>query len=176
MILEPDALALLDCLTPVAQTARLGLLRAAVKRLTAGGNVAVYLDAGHAGWVPPDVMASRLISAGVAAARGFALNVSNFGMTANEVAYGRRIAPTIGWKRFVIDTSRNGVGPATGAEAWCNPPQRELGHAPTSTTGDPIVDAFLWIKRPGESDGPCQGGPAAGTWWRQHALDLAVPG
>ena len=76
---------------------------------------------------------SRLISAGVAAARGFALNVSNFGVTANEIAYGRRIAPTIGWKRFVVDTSRNGVGPATGAEAWCNPPQRELGPAPTAT-------------------------------------------
>ena len=67
VILEPDALALLDCLTPAAQIARLGLLREAVKRLTAGGNVAVYLDAGHASWVPPDVMASRLISAGVAA-------------------------------------------------------------------------------------------------------------
>ncbi|MEU2539114.1 glycoside hydrolase family 6 protein [Streptomyces iakyrus] len=24
-----------------------------------------------------------------------------------------------------------------------------------------VVDAFLWIKRPGESDGTCEGGPAA---------------
>jgi endoglucanase len=144
--------------------------------LSAGGNVAVYIDAGHAGWVPAEVMASRLISAGVAAARGFSLNVSNFGVTSGEIAYGRRIAPTIGWKRFVIDTSRNGVGPAVGVDGWCNPPQLELGPAPTSTTGDPIVDAFLWIKRPGESDGTCQGGPPAGTWWRQYALDLAVPG
>ncbi len=176
VILEPDALALLDCLPPAAQAARVALLRNAVKRLASGGNVAVYLDAGHAGWVPPDVMASRLSAAGVVAARGFALNVSNFGVTADEIAYGRRIAPTIGWKRFVIDTSRNGVGPTNGTEAWCNPPQRELGQAPTAATGDRIVDAFLWIKRPGESDGTCRGGPAAGEWWRQYAVDLAVPG
>ena len=35
------------------------------------------------------------------------------------------------------------------------------------------IAPFLWIKRPGESDGPCHGGPAAGTWWPEYALGLA---
>jgi len=35
------------------------------------------------------------------------------------------------------------------------------------------VDAFLWIKIPGESDGTCQGCPPAGTWWPAYALGLA---
>ena len=34
----------------------------------------------------------------------------------------------------------------------------------------PLVDAFLWIKTPGESDGTCSGGPAAGKWWGEYAL------
>jgi endoglucanase len=30
----------------------------------------------------------------------------------------------------------------------------------------------LWIKPPGESDGPCNGGPAAGAWWPDAAIEL----
>ncbi|MGW5026607.1 glycoside hydrolase family 6 protein, partial [Streptomyces albidoflavus] len=44
---------------------------------------------------------------------------------------------------------------------------------PTTRTGDPLLDAYLWIKRPGESDGSCRGGPSAGTWWPEYALGLA---
>jgi endoglucanase len=43
----------------------------------------------------------------------------------------------------------------------------------TPSTGDPLADAFLWIKAPGESDGTCNGGPSAGTWWPDYALGLA---
>ncbi len=32
---------------------------------------------------------------------------------------------------------------------------------------------YLWIKRPGESDGDCKGGPKAGDWWPEYALGLA---
>jgi endoglucanase len=35
------------------------------------------------------------------------------------------------------------------------------------------VDAFLWIKQPGESDGTCNGGPKAGSWWNDIAVELA---
>jgi len=79
----------------------------------------------------------------------------------------------------VVDTSRNGAGPVSGTEvdggpAWCNPPGRRLGQAPTSDTGEPRVDAFLWVKRPGESDGACRPGePEAGRWWPEYALDIA---
>ena len=173
VILEPDALAQLGCLSSADQRTRLSLIKEATRTLASGGNVAVYLDAGHAAWIAPSVMVDRLSKAGVAYARGFSLNVSNFGRTADQVAYGRRIAPSIGWKRFVVDTSRNGLGPATGlVEAWCNPPGRALGERPTTLTGDALVDAFLWVKHPGESDGTCRGGPIAGTWWRDYAIGL----
>ena len=35
-----------------------------------------------------------------------------------------------------------------------------------------VVDTNLWIKPPGESDGPCNGGPAAGVWWPAAAREL----
>ena len=73
---------------------------------------------------------------------------------------------------FVIDTSRNGAGYAPKYE-WCNPPGRKIGNPPTIETGEPLVDAFLWLKRPGESDGECNGGPKAGAFWDENAIELA---
>jgi endoglucanase len=78
----------------------------------------------------------------------------------------------------VIDTSRNGNGPApsgpAGNEHWCNPAGRKLGDLPTTTTGVPLADAYLWIKRPGESDGACgNDAPPAGQWFPDYALALA---
>ncbi len=57
--------------------------------------------------------------------------------------------------------------------AWCNPDGRALGTPPTTKTGDPLCDAFYWLKPPGESDGRCNHGPAAGAWWPQKALEMA---
>jgi len=71
----------------------------------------------------------------------------------------------------VIDTSRNGRGP-TADNQWCNPPGRGLGKKPTTSTGVTNVDAYLWIKRAGESDGNCNGGPAAGQWFESYAQML----
>jgi endoglucanase len=106
-------------------------------------------------------------------------------------------APTT---QFVVDTSRNGQGPWTppagvypDAQDWCNPPGRGLGLRPTADTGDPLIDAYLWVKTPGESDGECTRGlgpsgtvdpewgqvdPGAGQWFPAQALQLvqlAVP-
>ena len=170
VVLEPDALAMMDCLAPADQATRVALLRYAVQTLTAHARTAVYLDAGHSGWIPAGQMADRLRKADVADARGFSLNVSNFDRTTDERAYGHAIAAAVGGKHFDIDTSRNGLG-STGD--WCNPPGRALGHRPTARTGDASVDAFLWIKRPGESDGTCNGGPPAGQWWTDYAVGLA---
>lgn len=99
-----------------------------------------------------------------------------------------------GETHFVIDTSRNGVGPwAPGdypdPQDWCNPPDRGLGMLPTLDTGNPLIDAYLWIKIPGESDGECTRGlgpagetvdpewnvidPGAGDWFAEMALQLA---
>jgi endoglucanase len=97
-------------------------------------------------------------------------------------------------EHFVIDTSRNGQGPWTPAvsypdsQDWCNPPGRGLGVLPTANTGLALLDAYLWLKLPGESDGECTRGlgpagttvdpewgrvdPAAGQWFPEMALDL----
>lgn len=98
--------------------------------------------------------------------------------------------------KFVLDTGRNGRGPWTPAagssypdpQDWCNPPKRGLGPRPSVATGNALVSAQLWIKKPGESDGSCNRGitggttdpewndsldPAAGEWFPGLALDLA---
>ena len=115
-------------------------------------------------------------------------------MPFNTSGINLRYADTTGTTHFVIDTSRNGVGPWNygssypndgAAQDWCNPPDRGLGLQPTANTGNPLVDAYLWIKIPGESDGQCTRGtsgpedpergiidPAAGAWFPEMALEL----
>lgn len=172
VILEPDALAGLSCLSQARRRQRVSLLRAAVRTLTSQPSISVYIDAGNEAWQSPRKIAQRLREVGIGRARGFALNVSNFYFTGDERAYGHRVSALVGGKPFVIDTSRNGRGPAPG-HAWCNPPGRGLGQPATADTGDRLVDAYLWIKLPGESDGTCRGGPSSGKWWLQYALGLA---
>jgi endoglucanase len=100
--------------------------------------------------------------------------------------------------RFIVDTSRNGIGPwqyPVGVypqhEDWCNPPGRGAGQRPTTSTGVDLADAYLWVKVPGESDGQCYRGtagpldpargiqdPPAGQWFPEQARELvanAVP-
>ena len=172
VILEPDALAGMDCLSAADQQTRLALLSDAVGVLRTYAGVSTYVDAGHSGWQSAATMASRLQSAGVANARGFTLNVSNFMTTADQRSYGDQVSGLIGGKHYVVDTSRNGLGPAPDGQ-WCNPSGRALGDRPTAATGDALADAYFWVKRPGESDGTCNGGPAAGSWWADYALGLA---
>jgi endoglucanase len=171
VVLEPDALAGMTCLSPALQQERLNLIHDAVRVLKAHG-AAVYIDAGHARWVAPAEMANRLNRAGIADADGFSLNISNFLSTSVNIAYGTEVSKRVGGKHFIIDTSRNGQN-LTRAGNWCNPTGQRVGAAPTTHTGNPLVDAFLWIKTPGESDGTCGGGPAAGKWWAEYALGLA---
>ncbi|WP_413806614.1 glycoside hydrolase family 6 protein [Streptomyces sp. OE57] len=97
-------------------------------------------------------------------------------------------------KHYVTDTSRNGQGPWTpraathrhdDVQSWCNPPGRGLGRRPTTRTGEALLDAALWVKTPGESDGRCLRGtdgpldpvrgtvnPEAGEWFPEQALEL----
>lgn len=169
VVLEPDALALMGCLSTTMQQERFAMLASAVEIMDALPATSVYLDAGGAKWHPADVMASRLSAAGVSRARGFTLNVSNFVDTATNLRYGNDLSARLQGKHFIIDTSRNGLGEGT---TWCNPEGRALGQTWTSATGSTWADAYTWIKRPGESDGTCNGGPAAGTWWTEYAIGL----
>lgn len=170
VILEPDALPGMDCLGAAGRRERLALLREGVSALSRQG-AAVYIDAGHANWHAPAEMARRLREAGIAEASGFSLNVSNFAPTEANIAYGEQVSRLVGGKHFIVDTSRNGL--QTTSKEWCNPRGRALGVAPTTNTGHPLVDAFLWVKAPGESDGTCGGGPQAGSWWSTYALELS---
>lgn len=113
-----------------------------------------------------------------------------------NLRYANMLGATVPTTHFVIDTSRNGLGPwqypaATypDPQDWCNPPGRGVGLRPTADTGDTLIDAYLWIKVPGESDGECTRGlgpagttvdpewgridPAAGKWFPEQALQLA---
>jgi endoglucanase len=174
VILEPDALAMADCLSPGQRQERLDLMSYAVDTLTRNPATALYVDAGHSRWVGADKMAGMLNQVGVGKARGFSLNTANFFSTGEEIGYGDAISGMTNGAHYVIDTSRNGAGPADGEMYWCNPSGRALGAAPTTATGNGNVDAFLWVKRPGESDGSCgQGDPGAGRFVSSFAIDLA---
>jgi len=174
VVLEPDAVAhMVDGCTPGEyQGEREQLLSEAVVRLKQQSGTKVYLDAGNPSWIQDSSkLVEPLKRAGVEEADGFSLNVSNFQTDAVTKKYGVQLSRDLGGKHFVVDTSRNGNGPLPGA--WCNPPGRGLGTRPTTDTGEQALDAYLWIKRPGASDGTCEGGPDAGQWWPEYALELA---
>jgi endoglucanase len=179
VILEPDALGqLTKCLSEKDQKERLELFEFAIKTFNTLPQTYVYVDAGHSKWMSVEQAAERLKAAGIEEAQGFALNVSNYRGTDELIAYGKQISEKLGGKHFVIDTSRNGNGPPKVADPssddnWCNPPGRALGTPPTTQTADPLCDAYLWLKKPGESDGECNGGPKAGQWFNERALELS---
>jgi len=178
VVVEPDALPdiLRGCLSPAQQAERYTLLRYAMRTLGALPRAQVYLDAGNPGMFgDPASLVDPLRRAGVRYGRGFSANVANFDWTSDVVAWSQQLEQALGGRvGAVIDTSRNGLGPYTGPDApqWCNPPGRALGPAPALHPGPAGIDAYLWIKDPGASDGPCNGGPPAGQYWPQYALAL----
>ncbi|MFG2647449.1 glycoside hydrolase family 6 protein [Streptomyces sp. NPDC048436] len=176
VILEPDAIAQSECLSAKERTARYASLARAGRTLKAADPRArVYFDAGHSGWNAVAQQAGRLRSAGAASpasSDGVFTNVSNFHRTADEAAYARKVLSALGGPSglgAVIDTSRNGNGAPADGE-WCDPAGRALGQSPTLRTGRARIDAYLWVKPPGESDG-CRGEP--GTFTPGYAYDLA---
>ncbi len=179
VVVEPDGLPGSACLGPL-QGQRLQLISYATKTLAALPNTSVYIDAGRSGGLPAGETTKLLRRAGVRYARGFSLDVTGYGTTASERRYGDQIGRSLGGKHFIINTSRNGNGPlplrlATEGkqEAWCNTPNRALGAAPTTDTHDRLADGFEWVLHPGYSDGLCQGGGQAGSWWLPYAIGLA---
>ncbi|WP_260609833.1 glycoside hydrolase family 6 protein [Streptomyces sp. WAC06614] len=179
VVLEPGAVPQLlsdGCLTPGRREERVRLLSAAVDRLGRNRNTKVYLDAGDpAPGRDVKELAAALERAGLARADGFALNVRGFRTDTEAREFGTRLSKATGGRHYVVDTGRNGAGPLPGdpARTSCNPPGRALGTPPTDRTGDPLADAYLWIAHPGDSDGPCHGGPPTGTFWPSYALGLA---
>ncbi|PZE26427.1 glycoside hydrolase family 6 protein [Curtobacterium sp. MCBD17_028] len=169
VMVEPDSLAMLSS-CPDEATSRYALLSHEVSAFTAAG-VPAYLDGGNSNWVPPATMAQRLRSAGVADARGFFSNVANYYPTAQEQAYDQQVSAATGGAHYVIDTSRNGQG---WRGTWCNGPGAGLGAAPRVVDDGTALDALLWVKTPGASDGSCGGAPAAGEWYPSYARALVA--
>lgn len=166
VVLEPDALASAPECGLVAE--REQLIATAVAALSDGPTT--YVDAGHSDWVAPATMADMLRAVGADHVRGFSVNVSGYGADQDELAYAEQVRGALGAGSYVIDSSRNGVGPG---DTWCNPAGRAVGHAPEAGPSGGGLDAYLWIKPPGESDGTCNGGPPAGQFWPQRALEMA---
>ncbi|MEV0404054.1 glycoside hydrolase family 6 protein [Actinoallomurus sp. NPDC050550] len=174
VVIEPDAVAQVDCLPNDGERkTRLSLLSYAAAQFKAKApNTWAYLDAGNAKWIPAATMAQRLRSAGVGSVRGFAVNVSNYYTTAQSASYAKAVNAALkskyGYTRhFVVDTSRNGKGSKNGE--WCNPAGRKLG-TPSRTGGG--AEMLLWVKVPGDSDGPC--GVGKGIPAGQFSPDLAM--
>lgn len=180
-------------------------------------HVSLYLDAAHAGWLGwhgnrtniARIFRNVLAAAGGAGRiRGFATNVANYNSL--KGGDGRKLEPTnptpdelsyvasltdslesvgITDKGFIIDTSRNGRSHLrTRWGSWCNVRGAGLGERPRVAPRDNI-DAFFWVKPPGDSDGTADataarfdancrsadatpGAPEAGQWFDAYFLQL----
>ncbi|HEY3595497.1 MAG TPA: glycoside hydrolase family 6 protein [Polyangiaceae bacterium] len=181
-------------------------------------NVSVYLDAAHAGWLGwngnrdaiAGVYADVLTRAGGAhLIRGFFTNVANYNVVRgddnrqlepsnpcpDEMTYVYELGKTLAsagivGKHFIIDTGRDGRGGIrTKWGNWCNIKRAGLGERPRASPA-PGVDAFYWVKTPGESDGAADpadphfdmncrsddaepGAPPAGKWFARYFVELA---
>ncbi|MES2630816.1 MAG: glycoside hydrolase family 6 protein [Patescibacteria group bacterium] len=181
-LVEADAIANIaakDCLTQAQTQEREQLLKLTVEKLRQSSKAAaIYIDAAHSEWFPNTAdLVGPLSRSGIESADGIFVNTSFFVKTEDISNWSKKLLDELGNnKKVIIDTSRNGNGVApatiTGDARWCNPEGRAIGLLPTTQTGIDHVDAFLWIKNIGESDGSCNGNPAAGIFVPDLALKL----
>jgi endoglucanase len=176
VILEPDAISFCNNDAKMRAVRTKELTYVAKRLYNNNSRVYVYLHAGS-GTLTISYARDALIDSGVRFMRGFAMNVASHGTTDEEQSYGDQLVRSLSekgfpGKKYVVDTSRNGVGRAMNPGSSynsCNNHGAALGVRPTSETNDARADAYLWIKIPGESDGPeCHGPqsgePLAGGW------------
>lgn len=183
---EPDSIGTIDCLARSRRDDRIRLLRDGIDRLSQLPNATIYIEATASDWRPVHDTVSKLRRIGVDKVRGFMLNVTHADWTAANMRYGRAVSRGVGGKHFIINTASNGRGPVHFRRRIgkrnrqivinCHPLFRGIGPTPTTNTGDPLVDAFMWISRPGYSSGSCNGGPRVGDWWQKRALEMAKYG
>jgi cellulose 1,4-beta-cellobiosidase len=180
-------------------------------------NVFLYVDAAHSGWLgwPKNIVKTApvfkeilMMAGGPDRIRGFATDVSNYNPAkdptnpkrdphaapSDELGYVVDLnkeleAVGITGKGFIVDTSRDGKAYIrTSPGNWCNIKGAGLGERPQAAPA-PNVDAYLWIKVPGESDGTADakaarfdancvsddatpGAPEAGLLFESYLLDL----
>ncbi|THZ07280.1 glycoside hydrolase [Aureobasidium pullulans] len=181
-------------------------------------NVSMYIDGAHSGWLgwlanigpAADLFASVYAGAGKPKAlRGLVTDVSNYNgfdlaskpvytesnPNYDEKHYINAIAPLLTAQgfpaHFIVDQGRSGVQPTAQLQQgdWCNVIGTGFGVRPTTNTGDALVDAFVWVKPGGESDGTSdtsaarydahcgyadalKPAPEAGTWFQAYFEQL----
>jgi cellulose 1,4-beta-cellobiosidase len=177
-------------------------------------NVDMYMDGGHAGWLgwPANIEPAAKLFAEVykaagspRAVRGIVTNVSNYNafrlgscpaitspnQNCDEERFINAFEPLLRAQgfpaRFIVDTGRSGKQPTGQIEwgDWCNVKNAGFGQRPTAQTGHSLVDAFVWVKPGGESDGTSdtsatrydatcgkeaafKPAPEAGTWFNAY--------
>ncbi len=165
-------------------------------------NVFLYVDAAHSGWLgwPKNIVKTApmfkeilAMAGGPDRIRGFATDISNYNPAkdptnpkrdphaapSDELSYVVDLnkaleAEGITGKGFVIDTSRDGKAYIRSTPGnWCNIKGAGLGERPQAAPA-PLVDAYLWVKPPGESDGVAD--PKAERFDQNCASEDAAPG
>jgi cellulose 1,4-beta-cellobiosidase len=181
--------------------------------------VYMYLDAGHAGWLgwPANLTPAAKMFADLYKAagspkfvRGLATNVANYNALSaaspdpvtqgnsnyDEIHYINALGPALtsaGFPaQFIVDQGRSGkqnIRQAWGN--WCNVKGAGFGTRPTTSTGSSLIDAIVWVKPGGESDGTSDSSatrydsmcgqsdaakpaPEAGNWFQTYFNDLVV--
>ncbi|GIG53944.1 glycoside hydrolase family 6 protein [Demequina activiva] len=155
----------------------------------ADAGAAVYLDAGVVD--DPAAIAASLASLDLESVAGIAVGTNGYRAVSEQLAAGEAVlaaladagvdvdAPRSGpdpgepGLGLIVDTSRSAV-PVEAPEP-CNPPEAGIG-VPPRLVGAGALDAYVWIKRVGESDGACNGGPTRGQFSQALALQLARNG
>ncbi|ORX81022.1 hypothetical protein BCR32DRAFT_327488, partial [Anaeromyces robustus] len=167
-------------------------------------NVNAYLDAAHhkwLGWGTDKVAAlikDILDNAPDGDIRGISTNVSNYQSIDNEYQYHTDLhaaleAVGITGKKFIVDTGRSGVDVTEEFnvnQTWCNLIYAGLGEKSRGNPDPekyPLLDAFMWLKPPAESDGSdvgsradpvCAredsfpGAPDAGSWFKEYFIAM----
>ncbi|KAK4665273.1 putative exoglucanase gh6d [Podospora pseudopauciseta] len=175
----------------------------AIQQLQAS-NIHLYLDVANGGWLgwadnlKPTAaeVATILQKAGSnARIRGYSSNVSNYNPystnnpppytagspSADESRYATSLGNALRERglptNFIIDQGRVALdGARKEWGEWCNVSPAGFGQPFTTNTNNPNVDAILWVKPGGESDGTCgmSGAPQAGAWFDAYAQMLTT--
>jgi len=172
---EPDSTGTIECLARHRRKARLRNLAYGVRVLSKLPNATVYVEATASDWQGVPTVTRKLRALGVHRVRGFMLNATHQDTVAKSLRYGLKLSRNLGGKHFIINTSHNGAGNyrRRGKVYTCNPPNVAAGKRPTTTTIHAKVDAYMWVERPGYSNGACGGGPArVGAFWVKRALQM----
>ncbi|KAL3662298.1 hypothetical protein V7S43_012625 [Phytophthora oleae] len=169
-VVEPDAVGLLAKENSCGSSAGyLDNLKVAVTALSGNANAELYVDVGY--WMLADLTNAAKIApimqelGSCGTVKGVTINTSNYRSNDECATYCTNFQTAMGKSDMscVVDTSRNFNGNPT--SDWCNVATAGIGKPPSSETGVSNLDYFMWIKPPGESDGECSGGTAAGSFY-----------